>query len=186
MESMVTASIGIFKTQRKFYLQIISAKQYQFYYCEINYDVARLISEQENLEIENVFELPAGTILNTPAAQFMGESPNVPKMKSYINTEESFRKFQATKKIFSIAEYLEIMNTNDDEEYYKGVKVIFLYQDNTPIFEIKEGESWQYDPLTTAAGRYTYFKFLEKIYESNDLEEVEREMFKDVLKYYSY
>lgn len=60
---MITASIGIFDCQGTFYLQIISADAYQFYYCEMNADAALLLSLNEALEIEKVSELPEGDIL---------------------------------------------------------------------------------------------------------------------------
>ena len=64
MEILITASIGLFAVDRKYYLQIITADEYQFYYVEIDRTIAQIISSRENLAMESLDELPEGILLN--------------------------------------------------------------------------------------------------------------------------
>ncbi|SIO53879.1 hypothetical protein SAMN04488055_5497 [Chitinophaga niabensis] len=63
MNLLITASVGIFNSNDRFYLQIISANREKYYYCEISKNAARLFSNTESAKIEVVDELPDGIIL---------------------------------------------------------------------------------------------------------------------------
>lgn len=58
--TLVTASIGLFKHKDRFYLQTITADNYAFYHYEISVEEARSISMQESLRIETFAEMPKG------------------------------------------------------------------------------------------------------------------------------
>ena len=64
MEILITASIGLFAVDRKYYLQIITADEYQFYYVEIDRTIEQIISSRENIAMESLDELPEGMLLN--------------------------------------------------------------------------------------------------------------------------
>lgn len=63
MEPLITASIGLYLVGKAYYLQVISAERYQFYFVPINKADAYEICQQENLEIDITQELPEGMIL---------------------------------------------------------------------------------------------------------------------------
>jgi hypothetical protein len=63
METLITASIGLYLVGKAYYLQIISAERYQFYFVPIDKAAAYEICEQENLQIDITHELPEGMIL---------------------------------------------------------------------------------------------------------------------------
>lgn len=64
MQSLITASIGLFSDDSNFYVQIISGDRYQFYYVKIDPVMAQNISNMEKLSIEYTEELPKGIIVN--------------------------------------------------------------------------------------------------------------------------
>lgn len=49
---LVTASIGLIECNGKYYMQVISAEQYQFYYVLISETAGNLIAEQESIQCE--------------------------------------------------------------------------------------------------------------------------------------
>lgn len=62
-ETLITASIGIFKLGDTYFLQIITADQYHFYDVQITRHQAITLSRHDNIEIEEVNSLPVGILL---------------------------------------------------------------------------------------------------------------------------
>lgn len=59
MEQLVTASVGLYRCNGKFYLQVITAEQYKGYIVEIGKLKAYAIKEENALSIVTVSAVPA-------------------------------------------------------------------------------------------------------------------------------
>lgn len=117
------------------------------------------------------------------AEKYEHELKNPPPPPKYVDTEQSFKKFQSTKEIVSVREYLKRIDVNPDEEeeLYEEVKQIYQYDDSNHIFEIKENECWEYQFGLTTRLKFVFFIDEEKTYEGNKFEKVERRLFKYLL-----
>lgn len=63
MESLVQASMGLVKLGKDYYLQIITADKYKFYYAPISKELAELTLELEGLSCHTVQGLPDSCML---------------------------------------------------------------------------------------------------------------------------
>jgi hypothetical protein len=64
MESLVTASFGIFCINHHYYFQIIVAESEQHYFVSTIATIAYRVSQREGIEIWEIEELPTGFLLN--------------------------------------------------------------------------------------------------------------------------
>ena len=64
MESLVTASLGIFCINHLYYFQIIVAETEQHYFVSTGATTAHRVSQREGIEISEIEELPTGFLLN--------------------------------------------------------------------------------------------------------------------------
>jgi hypothetical protein len=64
MESLVTASLGIFCVNHQYYLQIIVAETEQHYFVSTKATTAHRLSQREGIEIWEIDQLPPGFLLN--------------------------------------------------------------------------------------------------------------------------
>jgi len=187
MESLITASIGLFENDDKFYVQIISADEYNFYFCEVTKEDAELISDKEGVKIERTFDLPFGAILEAPANHPLKLLVNGIKSffkKGYSMNRQSFQKFLATKRTVTPEAYTKLISAEFFPDLYEGVEAILLYHHRTPIYQLAKGEVWEYNSFSCMTETYGYFRHDEELIESDNLYEVEQEMFKDYIEFY--
>lgn len=63
MNSLITASLGIFDVKGQHYLQVITADQYNFYYVPLSLTQAISLRDAEDIEICKVKQLPEGGVI---------------------------------------------------------------------------------------------------------------------------
>jgi hypothetical protein len=97
---------------------------------------------------------------------------------SYSDNEQSFRFFRSLKRLIPLVEFVP----NDRIIFFNGVEGVLLYEHPYCIFQIKEGETWEYNDFKTTSCKYVFVNSSNEIFESNDLEPVERHLFKDFIK----
>lgn len=64
MESLVTASLGIFSINHRYYFQIIVAESDHHYFVSTTATTAHRVSQREGIEIWEIEESPEGFLLN--------------------------------------------------------------------------------------------------------------------------
>ncbi len=64
MESLVTASLGIFSINHRYYFQIIIAETEEHYFVSTTATIAHRVSQREGIEIWEIEESPTGFLLN--------------------------------------------------------------------------------------------------------------------------
>lgn len=89
----------------------------------------------------------------------------------------AFKLFQSSKKTVTIAEYLKQLEIEDEAELFEEVKAVHYYkydEQTAEIFEIKEGDQWEYSSMKTTWCRYSFgVEQDEIISDHNNLELVE-------------
>lgn len=107
------------------------------------------------------------------------------KNETYTDSEESFKRFQGLKQFFPLEEFLtKILERPDEKELFEGVEGICVYTEFAYLFQIKPGETWQYENFKSTSCRYVFINASDEIFESDNLEAVEHEVFKVFLKDY--
>jgi len=107
------------------------------------------------------------------------------KNETYTDNEESFKRFQALKQFFPLEEFLiKILERPDEKELFEGVEGVCIYTPFAYLFQIKPGETWQYENFKSTSRRYIFINASDEIFESDNLEAVEHELFKVFLKDY--
>jgi hypothetical protein len=97
---------------------------------------------------------------------------------------ESFERFRRTKRTVTPEAYTKLINAEFFPELHEGVEAVLVYHDRTPIYQLAEGEVWEYDSFKCMRKEYGYFRHDEELIESDNLYEVELEMFKDYIGFY--
>lgn len=90
---------------------------------------------------------------------------------------EAFKLFQASKKTVTIGEHLKQLKIEHEADLFEEVEFVHYYQygDYTAeIFQVKEGEMWEYSSMKTTWCRYSFgVEQDEIICDHNNLELVE-------------
>jgi hypothetical protein len=90
---------------------------------------------------------------------------------------EAFKLFQASKKTVTIGEHLKQLKIEHEAELFEEIEVVHYYQygDQTAeIFQVKEGERWEYYSMMATWCRYSFgVEQDEIICDHNNLEIVE-------------
>ena len=69
-----------------------------------------------------------------------------------------------------------------EEEDFAGVGAVLWYEQFSFIYVVQDGQRWEHLPGVYSKRKYFYAIDAIKFFESDDLEKVERVMFKDFLK----
>jgi hypothetical protein len=90
---------------------------------------------------------------------------------------EAFKLFQATKETVTIDEHLKQLKIEHEAELFEEVEFVHYYQygnHTADIFQVKEGEQWEYSSMKTTWCRYSFgIEPEEVLSDHNDLELVE-------------
>ena len=111
------------------------------------------------------------------------KSQAFPKRWKYKNNESSFRQFHSLKKEYALHEFLKKNDWPNENEYFTGIGTVLCYEQFSHIYVIKGGTHWEHEEGVYSKCKYFYTIDDQKYFESDDLEKVERAMFKCFLKH---